>query len=46
MGTGFIWFRKGSDDDSYDDDNELSDPSTEGSSGLHIKWAVHTNSTE
>jgi hypothetical protein len=33
MGTGFIWSRKGSDDDSYNEDNELSDPSAEGSSG-------------
>jgi len=46
MGTGFIWFRKGLDDDFCDDDNEPLDPSAAGSSGLHIKWAVHTNSRE
>jgi hypothetical protein len=46
MGTGFIWFRKGVDDDFYDDDNEPSDPSAAGSSGIHIKWAGHTKSRE
>lgn len=46
MGTGFFWFGKGLDDDFYDDDNEPSDPSAAGSGGLHIKWAVHTDSRE
>jgi len=46
MGTGFIWFRKGLDDDFYDDDNEPSVPSAAGSSGLHIKWALRTDNRE
>jgi hypothetical protein len=46
MGTGLIWFRKGMDDDFYDDDNKPSDPSAAGGSVLQIKWAVHTKSRE
>ena len=46
MGTGLILFRKGMEDDFYDKDNEPSDPLAAGSSGLHIKWAVHTNNRE
>jgi len=44
--TGFVWFRKELDDDFDGDDNEPSDPSAAGSSGLRVKWAVHTNSRE
>ena len=46
MGVRLIWFRNGSDEDFYDEAKEPSDPSAEGSSGLHIKCAVHTDISE